>query len=584
MSSDSSDDDDDDVSMQSSEDDEEEEEEEVAAVTVTHAEHKQHGNASYQQKDYRTATGHYTLAIETAKQELESIIAAAATATTATTTTAADKATEKATDLATKLASYYGNRAAAFTMLLNYDDAINDCDAAIAVDSKFIKAHFRKAKVLCTVGRLDEALKAYSYGLIHDPNHAVAIQERTQVQTIQKRFLLAKELLAKMDASSSTQHHNQHHARQALSQIQLVLAACPSYHDATLVKIDALSRMTSSPARMDEAYALSTKLMTTSDGYETNNDLIYIRANCLFHQGNLEGTKNHLRMILASDPDNKKSFAMIKLVRALVKKKDDADQAYKQNDFATAVTCYGQALDDLCPKQNTVYTSKLHFNRAMAHHGLRNHAACVADCTTAIRLNSDYQKAYMRRAASQLLLGAKEDCQGAIRDYDQAERLANTPEEIKDIRKKSKSAKIQLSRAGKKDLYKLLDLSRDATESDIKKAYRKMALKHHPDRQKGSEEEKKLAEATFREINLANEILSDPQKKRRYDEGVDEQDIDDPHAQPGGGHGHSHGGHGGGMGGMDQDMLFEMFMRQQQQSRRGGARGAGGSHFGSPFG
>jgi DnaJ family protein C protein 7 len=98
-------------------------------------------------------------------------------------------------------------------------------------------------------------------------------------------------------------------------------------------------------------------------------------------------------------------------------------------------------------------------------------------------------------------------------------------------------------------------------------------MKQQPDRQKGTEEEKEKAEATFRDINLANEILSDPEKRRRYDQGVDEQDIDDPHAQP---HGHSHGGHGG-MGGMDQEMLFEMFMRQQQAGR---GRGGGGFHFG----
>jgi curved DNA-binding protein CbpA len=53
------------------------------------------------------------------------------------------------------------------------------------------------------------------------------------------------------------------------------------------------------------------------------------------------------------------------------------------------------------------------------------------------------------------------------------------------------------------------------------------------------QEENKQAEATFRYINLANEILSDPEKRRRYDEGVDEKDIDDLHARP---HGHSHGG------------------------------------------
>ena len=75
---------------------------------------------------------------------------------------------------------------------------------------------------------------------------------------------------------------------------------------------------------------------------------------------------------------------------------------------------------------------------------------------------------------------------------------------------------------------------------------RKLALKWHPDRHaSSSEEEKKKAEAVFRDVNLAYEVLSDPAKKQRYDDGVEEQDLDNPHAQPGGMH-----SHGGGMGGI----------------------------------
>ena len=109
-----------------------------------------------------------------------------------------------------------------------------------------------------------------------------------------------------------------------------------------------------------------------------------------------------------------------------------------------------------------------------------------------------------------------------------------------------------------------------------------MALKWHPDRHSNStEEEKAKAEATFRDVNLAYEVLSDPVKKQRYDEGVEEQDLDNPHAQPGGMH--SHGGGMGGMGGIDPDLLFQMFMQQQHGGMGGGSRRGGmpgGFHFG----
>lgn len=69
-----------------------------------------------------------------------------------------------------------------------------------------------------------------------------------------------------------------------------------------------------------------------------------------------------------------------------------------------------------------------------------------------------------------------------------------------------------------KDLYGILGLDRNASESDIKKAYRKLAVKYHPDKfAKGNESEKKAAEEKFKEITEAYSVLSDPDKKRKYD-------------------------------------------------------------------
>jgi curved DNA-binding protein len=65
-----------------------------------------------------------------------------------------------------------------------------------------------------------------------------------------------------------------------------------------------------------------------------------------------------------------------------------------------------------------------------------------------------------------------------------------------------------------RDYYKILGVERNATEQEIKKAYRKLALKYHPDRNPG----KKEAEEKFKEINEAYQVLSDPQKRSRYDQ------------------------------------------------------------------
>ena len=70
--------------------------------------------------------------------------------------------------------------------------------------------------------------------------------------------------------------------------------------------------------------------------------------------------------------------------------------------------------------------------------------------------------------------------------------------------------------SSKRDYYEVLGVSKDATEKDIKKAYRKLAFKWHPDKNPNN---KKEAEEKFKEVNEAYSVLSDPDKRRQYDMG-----------------------------------------------------------------
>jgi molecular chaperone DnaJ len=68
----------------------------------------------------------------------------------------------------------------------------------------------------------------------------------------------------------------------------------------------------------------------------------------------------------------------------------------------------------------------------------------------------------------------------------------------------------------KRDFYEVLGLAKGASEDEIKKAYRKLAMKYHPDRNQG--EKAKEAEAQFKEVKEAYEMLSDAEKRAAYDQ------------------------------------------------------------------
>ena len=136
-----------------------------------------------------------------------------------------------------------------------------------------------------------------------------------------------------------------------------------------------------------------------------------------------------------------------------------------------------------------------------------------------------------------------------------------------------------------KDYYKILGLSKNATQDEVKKAYRKLARKYHPDVNPNDKE----AEKKFKEINEANEVLSDPKKREKYDKyGADWAKVSDEQheawskAGASAGFGQRFYSSGGDAGGFDMDD-FSDFFRSMFGGGFGGASSGGFSTRGHTY-
>ena len=135
---------------------------------------------------------------------------------------------------------------------------------------------------------------------------------------------------------------------------------------------------------------------------------------------------------------------------------------------------------------------------------LGQYEQALADCDAAIALNREYAKAYMKKGD---IMMSQEKWDEALHEYEKLKQVApQTP----GLREKLRQAQLEIKKAKRKDYYKILGVDKGDGESIIKKAYKKAAIKWHPDKHSAAgEEEQKEAEAMFKDIGEAYAVLSD---------------------------------------------------------------------------
>jgi len=427
---------------------------------------KEDGNEAYKRKEYRSALQLYTEAIE----------------------------------LCPDYAAYYGNRSACHMMLGRYDDALKDARQSTRLDDKFVKGHLRESKCLLALGDIAAAKNSLQKVERLDPKNSALKVEFNYIKSVESSMVEAFKGYETKDYRKAVYYLDcaLSHAS-ACTKFQLLRAECLVYLN-----------------RYQEAQEITSDLIR-GDG--TNADAIYIRGLCLYYQDNIEKAFTHFQQVLRFAPDHTKAREAYKRAKTLKQKKDDGNAAFRSGNLAAAYDIYCEAL--LIDSNNVFTNAKLYFNRALVSHKLNKLNQAVEDCTLAIKLDETYVKAYIKRGKCYLELEMYEE---AVRDYEKVYKLDETSANHALLQE----AKLELKKSKRKDYYKILGVGRSASEDEIKKAYRKRALVHHPDRHSNAPDDiKKEQEKKFKELGEAYSILSDPKKKSRYDCGQDIENSGD---------------------------------------------------------
>ncbi|KAK1765648.1 TPR-like protein [Phialemonium atrogriseum] len=389
----------------------------------------------------------------------------------------------KAVVLQPDSATYLGNRAAAYMSAGRYEDALEDCKKAAGLDPHNSKILLRLARIYTSLGRPEEAISTFGH---------------IQPLPSAKDMAPAKEMLQHLAAAKGAFQDGRGSSMvlYALDKAESLLGVgALKPRKWQLMRGETLLKMGDANS-VGESQNISMSLLRSNS---QDPEALVLRGRGLYAQGENDKAVQHFRKALSLDPDFKDAVKWLRIVQKLDRMKEEGNSHYKSGQWQAAIDKYGAALE--IDPSNKGTNSKILQNRALCRIKLKLYDEAIADCDRAISLDPNYLKARKTKANA---LGQADKWEDAVREWKAIQELE--PED-RSIAKEIRKAELELKKAQRKDYYKILGIEKTADDNAVKKAYRKLAIVHHPDKNPGNLE----AEARFKDISEAYETLSDPQ-------------------------------------------------------------------------
>lgn len=369
-----------------------------------------------------------------------------------------------------------------------YTDALEDCKRAVDLDPHNSKILLRLARIHTSLGQPEDAIA--TFGRIQP---APSAKDMGPAREMLRHVRAAQQALRDGTAASMVLH-----PLDMAEKLLGVGALKPRKWQ--LMRGEALLKMGDANS-LGEAQNIAMSLLRLNN---QDPEALVLRGRALYSQGENDKAVQHFRKALSCDPDFRDAIKWLRTVQKLDRMKEDGNAQYKAGRWQAALDLYTSALD--VDPANKGTNSKLLQNRALCRIKLKQYENAVADSDKAISLDPQYLKARKTKATA---LGLADKWEASVREWKAIQEL--DPED-RGIAKEVRRAELELKKSQRKDYYKILNIEKTASESDIKKAYRRLAIVHHPDKNPGDA----AAEARFKDISEAYETLIDPQYVSPY--------------------------------------------------------------------
>lgn len=363
-----------------------------------------------------------------------------------------------------------------------YEAALEDCSRAADLDPQNAKVLLRLARIYTGLGRPEEAL--LTFGRISPEPSA---KDVAPAKEMNQHVNSAKDALERGSPSM---------VLYALDQAERGLGAGVSKpRKWQLMRGEAYIKMGKENA-LGEAQNIAMSLLR---GNSQDPEALVLRGRVLYGQGENEKAIQSFRMACSCDPDFRDAIKWLRIVQKLDRMKEEGNAEFKAGRHQAAIQKYTDALE--VDPSNRNMNAKLLQNRAQCKIKLKQWDDAIADAEKAFSLDPNYTKARKTKANA---LGQSGRWEEAVKEW---KAIAELEPEDRTVQKEIRNAELEVKKAQRKDYYKIMGLEKDCNPDQVKRAYRKLAVKLHPDKNPGDEE----AEAKFKDLSEAYECLSDPQ-------------------------------------------------------------------------